>query len=117
MAITYDSVTLTFAYHQRGTTDKAVKEIAYPGLDGLEEMDMGSRGKQFVVTGRIADTSNGTFNPETIETWKDDRDENTLVIGASSFTNVIVVDGSCDNFQTTPSGQTCTYSITFRKLR
>lgn len=118
MPITYDGVTLPSAFHTRGTTEHAIKENAFPGLNGIEEMKLGTRGREFSVNGRIENVNDPTFNPEKIEEWKEDREENTLIIGSTSFQNVIVTAGSCNEFKTVSSGnQTCRYSITFKKLR
>jgi len=86
VSITYRGVTLTYAWHTRGITQRAKKEIVFPGVNGITVQEMGERGRNFQIKGRITDISEVTFNPEIIEGWQDGS-TGTLVIHGTSFTN------------------------------
>lgn len=119
MAITFNGVTLTFGKESNAASDVAIKEIAYPGVDGIEEMDLGTRGRKFTVTGRILDDTSGTFSSSVVNGWKSDRTNSNLVTPTGTKTNCVVEDASFSNYVTTlpANSRGCEYSITFKKLR
>ncbi len=117
--ITFAEVELTFGRESNSPTDVALKEIDFPGVDGIEEMNMGSRTRSISISGRIIDDSDAIFSSSVIDVWKKTRLKSSLVTPTRTYTNCVVDDASCDNYDTTlPANKRgCTYTITFKKLR
>lgn len=117
MAITYRGTTLPFGKHSEETTDRATKEIAFPGVDGIEEMHMGKRARKLQVVGRITDFT-GSFTKATIEGWND-TSVGSLVIHGTTYTNVRMESCSFGEAYTdkVTGKMGCTFTITFKKLK
>lgn len=84
MAITYGGTTLTYAHGETDPLERAVKEVGYPGVDGLDWMDLGSRGRRFVVRG----FSTGTPSKSTLDGLNNGATA-TLAINGASYSNVL----------------------------
>ena len=117
MSITYRSTTIPFGKHSDETTERAVKEIAFPGVDGIEEMHMGKRTRKFQVVGRITDFA-GSFTKATVEGWND-TSVGSLVIHGTTYTNVRLESGQFgEAYQDKVTNKMCCpFTLTFKKLK
>ena len=117
MAITYRGITLPYGKHSDSTTERSAKPIAFPAVDGTQEMHMGKRQRSFSVLGLIVDLS-GSFNKNTIEGWND-TSTGTLNVHGTEYTYVRML--RCDFGQAykdvVTSKIACPFAIEFRKIR
>ena len=118
MAITYRGVTITFGKHSDCTTNRRMKEIAFPGVDGTQEMDMGKRARLFDVSGLIEDMLTGSFRKSTLEAWNDGC-VGILDIHGIEYTNVRMAQASfSEAWKNSVTGKLCcTFDVEFRKLQ
>jgi len=87
MAIFYGGTLIPFGKHTRQGKVRVVKDIAFPAVDGVEVMHMGTRKKNFAVTGLMIDTVGGVFKESTIEGFND-TGVRSLSIHGEVFSNV-----------------------------
>lgn len=117
MPITYRGITIPFAKHSDETTLRASKIIAYPAVNGTNEMDMGKRQKPFSIEGLIIDLA-GAFSKTTLEGWNDGA-VGTLIIHGVSYSNVkFKIARFAPAYRNAVTGKiTCTFTIDFRKIQ
>ena len=117
MAITYRGVTIPFGKHRDATTDRATKIIAFPAVDGTQEMDMGKRSRPFTIRGLITDMITGSFTKSTLEGWNDGN-VGTLNINGLTYSNVRMVRATFgEAYKNAVTGKiACEFSIEFRQL-
>lgn len=117
MAITYRGVTLEFGKHSGNVSERAIKQIAFPAVDGTEEMHFGKRQRSIIVTGLMTDIASGTLTPTILESWND-TGVGTLIVHGVSYTNCRA-KGSWNNVRkdVVTGKMTAEYSIEFRKIQ
>ena len=118
MTISYRGITIPYAKHSDETTDRTVKEIAFPGVDGTYEMHMGKRQRTFRIEGLIVDIVTGSFTKTTVEGWND-TGVGSLVIHGTTYSNVRMVKCTFDQaYKNAVTGKiTCTFTIEFAKIQ
>ena len=122
MAATLGGMPLPFARCKVNGISVALKEIEFPGIDGVGGLDMGKRKRRISITGFLPDATGGTPTGKDIE----DLDQGTVMtlstgIGSRSFLYCRVVDSWTDNWvKTGGTGgekQSCDYGIELEQLR
>jgi len=85
MAVTYGGATLPYARATTHPLERALKEVAYPGVDGLDWMNLGARGRMIVIRGF---SPAGSTSQATLDALNDG-DAATLSVHGKSFSNVL----------------------------
>jgi len=108
MATTYNTVTLPFAKRAVLPVKWDVKLWGYPGVDGTDWMNMGSRERMIRVRGR---STNG--DPITVSALEglSDGDVHDLVLESDTYANVICLGFRQFNVTTDQDGETFEYEI------
>lgn len=117
MAITYRGTIIPYGKHSDETTDRAVKSIAFPAVDGTQEMHMGKRQRAFSVAGLMVDLA-GTFTKSTIEGWND-TSTGTLSIQGVEYTYCRMKKCTFDQaYKDAVTGKiACVFVLEFQKIR
>jgi hypothetical protein len=87
MSVSYGGTTLPFVRATTQPTERALKEVGYPGVDGLDWMDLGQRGRTFVIRGFSPATGAGVSRA-TLDGLNDGSTA-TLSIHGSSYSNTL----------------------------
>ena len=85
MSVSYGGVTLPYPRAETQPLERVVKETGYPGVDGLDWMNLGSRGRRFVIRGF---SPPGGTSRSTLDALNDG-DTATLIIHGVSYSNVL----------------------------
>ena len=122
VTITLGGLVLPFAYCEVGAPLSAIKDVAFPGLDGVGGLDMGLRTRPITITGFLPDAVDGSTRAKDIESLST---STTMVldtgIGGRKFSFCLVLSAVCSPLQLAfgPSGAKfeCTYTIQLAQRR
>lgn len=84
MATTYKGVTMPFAKCSTDPLEQEMKETSYPGVDGLQWMHLGERGRSFSIRGTSV---GGSPSKATLDAMADGA-LHTLIVNGTSYSNV-----------------------------
>ncbi len=122
MGATLGSMPLPFAHIEPGSVPTAIKDLEFPGVDGVGGLDMGKRKRRITVTGFLVDAITGSPTGKAIE----ELDTGAVFeldagIGDRKFKNCRVVEARTHNWaKTSGEGgvkQSCEYTIELEQLR
>lgn len=121
MSVIWNGITFPFAScPEPELFPTRTKEIEFPGVDGMDEMDMGRTARTLTVRGRLIDANTGSPSAADIEAIDTDVID-TLTDGPRTYPNVRALRGRVFNFQGAVvagvATLTCEYEITFKQLK
>lgn len=111
MSVSYDGTTLPYARATTPPVERAVKEVGYPGVDGLDWMNLGKRGRMIIIRGF---SPYGSVSQATLDALNDG-DAATLSVHGRSFPNTLCL-GFRFRAHTDTNGIGFFYTGTFRQM-
>jgi hypothetical protein len=113
MSVTYGGATLPYPRASTLPLERAVKEVGYPGVDGLDWMNLGSRGRTIIIRGFSPAGGDGV-SQSTLDALNDG-DTATLSVHGVSFPNTLCL-GFKYTAHTDMNGIGFRYVGTFRQM-
>ena len=114
----FKGVTLPFAHTRQGGWGYANKEIAYPGVDGVEFLNMGQRGRVATITGRLTAVSGGAVSKAQLIALHNNTTGYLTFSDGTSWTGTVITKQDFTGFYKdgTTNALACQYTMTFRQL-
>ena len=111
MSVSYGGTTLPYAKATTQPLERSVKEIAYPAVDGLDWMNLGSRGRTIIIRGF---SPGGGTGQSTLDALNDGATA-TLSVHGRSFANTLCL-GFTYQAHTDTNGIGFHYTGMFRQM-